>query len=145
MEGAFFRRLRSELQLGYAVFCGFRQFGGQGGLVFAVQSPSATAGELLDHIEAFLESFAGQLDDQPTRASLPAVRRRGSDIRRHAEANWQALLAGCDAGHPVAVAAAMAQLDSEALRLQLRALRAADGGWIVVANADAADTRWHSR
>jgi len=39
----------------------------------------------------------------------------------------------------------MAQLDSEALRLQLRALRAADGGWIVVANADAADTRWHSR
>nr|NIU61599.1 hypothetical protein [Stutzerimonas stutzeri] len=69
----------------------------------------------------------------------------GSDIRRHAEANWQALLAGCDAGHPVAVAAAMAQLDSEALRLQLRALRAADGGWIVVANADAADTRWHSR
>ena len=146
MEGAFFRRLRSELQLGYAVFCGFRQFGGQGGLVFAVQSPSATAGELLRHIEAFLESFAGQLDDQPTRASQASgAPPGGSDIRRHAEANWQAQLAGCDAGHPVAVAAAMAQLDSEALRLQLRALRAADGGWIVVSNADAADTRWHSR
>ena len=109
-------------------------------------SPSATAGELLRHIEAFLESFAGQLDDQPTRASQASgAPPGGSDIRRHAEANWQALLAGCDAGHPVAVAAAMAQLDSEALRLQLRALRAADGGWIVVANADAADTRWHSR
>ncbi|CAM5563084.1 Coenzyme PQQ synthesis protein F OS=Stutzerimonas stutzeri OX=316 GN=pqqF PE=3 SV=1 [Stutzerimonas stutzeri] len=54
MESGFFRRLRSELQLGYAVFCGFRQFGEHAGILFAVQSPSATAAQIVAHIEEFL-------------------------------------------------------------------------------------------
>ncbi|WP_371922949.1 hypothetical protein [Pseudomonas sp. 2FG] len=59
LESAFFQRLRSELQLGYAVFCGFRQVGTRQGLLFAVQSPTVDAAEILRHIEAFLAAQRG--------------------------------------------------------------------------------------
>src|SRR5690606_5959431 len=61
LEGDFFRRLRSELQLGYAVFSGFRQFGEHAGILFAVQSPSASAAQIIEHIQDFLDSFADKL------------------------------------------------------------------------------------
>jgi len=41
------------------------------------------------------------------------------------------------------MAAASANLDARAIRAQLQALRDAEGGWHVVANAEAPDTRWH--
>ena len=147
MEGAFFRRLRSELQLGYAVFCGFRQFGERPGIVFAVQSPSASAPEILGHIEAFLEAFAGNLAAQTTAASLDSasLSEQSADLRRHAERIWQARLAGGDNSHPAAVNAAMAVLQVQDMRDQLHALRSAIGGWCVVANADAPDARWQQR
>jgi len=141
MEGAFFRRLRSELQLGYAVFCGYRQFGECPGIVFAVQSPSASAGEILGHIETFLDGFAGALVDVAAMATSTGS--HDGDLRRRAESLWQAHLAGFDGGHPEAVAAASANLDAWAIRAQLQALRAAEGGWHVVANAEAPDTHWH--
>lgn len=141
MEGAFFRRLRSELQLGYAVFCGYRQFGECPGIVFAVQSPSASAGEILGHIETFLDGFTGTLDEAA--ASDASIGSHDCDLHRRAESLWQAHLAGFDSGHPKAVAAASATLDARALRAQLQALRDAEGGWRVVANAEAPDTRWH--
>lgn len=147
MEGAFFRRLRSELQLGYAVFCGFRQFGERLGIVFAVQSPSASAAEILWHIESFLDAFAGNLTAQIGEISLGdgSVPTQGDDLRRSAERIWQAHLAGGDNGHPAAVAAAMAVLQPQDIRDQLQGLRAAVGGWCVVANADAPDARWQQR
>ncbi len=150
MESAFFRRLRSELQLGYAVFCGFRQLGERAGIVFAVQSPSASAAEILGHIETFLESFSASLE-APSDMVLEAISAGESpngfshDLRRRAEAVWQARLAGLDAEHPVAVAAAMSTGDVSAIKAQLHALRAADGGWHVVANASAPDGRWQQR
>jgi coenzyme PQQ biosynthesis probable peptidase PqqF len=150
MESAFFRRLRSELQLGYAVFCGYRQLGERGGIVFAVQSPSATAAEILGYMEAFLESFAASLE-APSAGVLQALSAGESanglnrDLRRRAEAVWQARLAGCAAEHPEAVAAAMSTVGVGDISLQLQKLRAADGGWHVVANADAPDGRWRQR
>ncbi|MCL8054479.1 coenzyme PQQ biosynthesis protein PqqF, partial [Pseudomonas aeruginosa] len=50
-EPAFQRRLRDELQLGYALFCGFREVGARRGLLFAVQSPRACPERLLEHME----------------------------------------------------------------------------------------------
>jgi len=91
MEGAFFRRLRSELQLGYAVFCGYRQFGECPGIVFAVQSPSASASEILAHIETFLDGFAGTLVE--VAAADPSTGNHDGNLRRRAESLWQAHLA----------------------------------------------------
>ncbi len=48
-EPAFQRRLRDELQLGYALFCGFREVGARRGLLFAAQSPRACPERLLEH------------------------------------------------------------------------------------------------
>lgn len=141
MEGAFFRRLRSELQLGYAVFCGYRQFGECPGIVFAVQSPSASASDILGHIETFLDGFAGTLVE--VAAADTEIGNHDGDLRRRAESLWQAHLAGFDGDHPEAVAAASANLDARAIRAQLQALRDAEGGWHVVANAEAPDSPWH--
>lgn len=47
-EPAFQRRLRDELQLGYALFCGFREVGARRGLLFAAQSPRACPERLLE-------------------------------------------------------------------------------------------------
>ncbi len=54
-EPAFQRRLRDELQLGYALFCGFREVGARRGLLFAAQSPRACPERLLEHMETFLQ------------------------------------------------------------------------------------------
>ncbi|MCQ4295213.1 pyrroloquinoline quinone biosynthesis protein PqqF [Pseudomonas stutzeri] len=143
MEGAFFRRLRSELQLGYAVFCGFRQFGDQAGIVFAVQSPCASADAILEHIESFLATFAGGLDVSEA-LNIGALERPNDDLRSRAESVWQARLAGFDVDHPAAVVAASAALGVRDILAQLQALRAAEGGWQVVANADAPDARWQN-
>ena len=141
MEPAFFRRLRSELQLGYAVFCGFRSFGEQAGIVFAVQSPSASAEAIVEHIEAFLETFASSISASEPLQCGPLAN-PNDDLRSRAESIWQARLAGLDVDHPAAVIAASAELDTSHILAQLEALRAAQGGWQVVANADAPDPRW---
>lgn len=57
-EPAFQRRLRDELQLGYALFCGFREVGARRGLLFAAQSPRACPERLLEHMETFLQRSA---------------------------------------------------------------------------------------
>lgn len=54
LQGPVYQRLRIELQLGYAVFSTFRQIEGVGGLLFGVQSPHASQGEILDHLRELL-------------------------------------------------------------------------------------------
>lgn len=149
IEGEFFRRLRSELQLGYAVFSRFHQPGGQSGMLFGVQSPSASAGEILEQIHAFLASFALKLADQPAaaveRAAIEAGERHlmgPTDLRAWADQVWQCCLAGHEVTRSSQVAAAMRSLRRDDLSAALEALRAAIGGWVVVANAPAPDARW---
>lgn len=142
MESGFFRRLRSELQLGYAVFCGFRQFGEHAGILFAVQSPSATAAQIVAHIEEFLARLSESLDSDT--AQVPGDSAL-DDPRQRAERIWQACLAGQAIDHPAQVAAAMRELRPEALRSALATLRNAQGGWCCLANAAAPDARWQAR
>ncbi|MBV2203955.1 MAG: pyrroloquinoline quinone biosynthesis protein PqqF [Pseudomonas sp.] len=142
MESGFFRRLRSELQLGYAVFCGFRQFGEHAGILFAVQSPSASAGQIVAHIEEFLARLSESLDSDA--AQVPGDSAL-DDPRQRAERIWQACLAGQATDHPAQVAAAMRELRPEALRAALATLRNAQGGWCCLANAAVADADWQAR
>lgn len=144
LEGDFFRRLRSELQLGYAVFSRFSQLGAQAGILFAVQSPNASAGEILRHIETFLDGFQARLEGiEPAQLQAEAsalanlLESRNADPRGRAERAWQALLAGRSPGHPGEVVHALEQLDKTHLLRQMRALLQAEGGWRLVANAAA--------
>jgi len=144
LERAFFRRLRSELQLGYAVFSRFASFADQGGMLFAVQSPTASAAEILGHIEVFLEDFAAQLASQTVQIEETARELSlrhvagATDLRAHAEQSLQTWLAGHDDEHPARVAQAMASLSAAQLLAALDALRHA-GGWQVLANGFAPD------
>ena len=148
LERAFFRRLRSELQLGYAVFSRFASCGDQAGMLFAVQSPSASAAEILGHIEVFLEDFATQLASQAVRVEEVAreLSKRHvadtADLRAYAEQIGQAWLAGHGPEHPAPVAQAMTSLNGAQLLAALDVLRHGAGGWRVLANATAPDARW---
>ncbi|MDM8350556.1 pyrroloquinoline quinone biosynthesis protein PqqF [Pseudomonas sp. sp1636] len=148
-QGAFFQRLRSELQLGYAVLCGFRQVQAQRGILFVVQSPQASADEILGHIEAFLrvqgERLAA-LDDRILAQSAVELRRqalaRTSSPQELAEQHWQAHLAGLPESHERAVVEALAALKRAQLLGAHRQLRQAQGSWRVLANAAKPAAGW---
>ena len=149
LESAFFQRLRTELQLGYAVFCGFHPVATQPGLLFAVQSPTASAAEILRHIEAFLDAQSLPL------ASLDAARfsqlrdnlreqllSQAASVPGLAAQAWAALLAGQPADCPQQLQAQLSALQPEDLLRHYRLLRAARGGWHVLANAASPDASW---
>jgi len=149
MESAFFRRLRSELQLGYAVFSRFHCVGAHAGVLFAVQSPSASAAQILEHCLQFLDSFAETLAARPDAALVQAAQAASdrhlaalADPRMQAELAWQCRLAGLPPEHPRAVAAAMAALTGRDLVDALQAIRAGHGGWVVVATQPAPEAGW---
>lgn len=148
IEGPFFRRLRSELQLGYAVFSRFSQFGSRAGIAFGVQSPTASAEQILEHIETFLTAFsetlAHQSDEFIERTAHEASESHvadSNDLRARANQVWQGLLSGHDLDHSAQVAAAMRILDRQQLLAALIAVRLADG-WVAVANAPPPDASW---
>ncbi|WP_192559137.1 pyrroloquinoline quinone biosynthesis protein PqqF [Pseudomonas allokribbensis] len=147
----FYQRLRVELQLGYAVFSGPRQFHGQTGLLFGVQSPSATAAQLLDHIQQFLDGLPAlieQLDD----ASLTQQRQTLADQfddsalsgKDAAEFLWQARLAGHSSDYLAQLRCAIAQLDRPALLAAAQRLIRAEGGWHGLSNNLAPGTPWQA-
>lgn len=145
LERAFFRRLRSELQLGYAVFSRFTSVAGQAGMLFAVQSPTASAAEILGHIESFLDDFAVQLASQTAQIEEAAHElsmrhvATTNDLRAYAEQSVQAWLEDHDDGYQTQVAQAMANLDVAQLLVALEVLRHGSGGWRVLASAAAPD------
>lgn len=98
IQAPFYQRLRVELQLGYAVFSGFRQIAGNGGLLFGVQSPSASAGELVDQIESFLRTLPTQVENADLTAQINALRGQlepaTMDSQQACELIWQAHMAG---------------------------------------------------
>ncbi|WP_192562625.1 pyrroloquinoline quinone biosynthesis protein PqqF [Pseudomonas gozinkensis] len=145
----FYQRLRVELQLGYAVFSGLRQFHGQTGLLFGVQSPSATAAQLLNHIQQFLDGLPAlieQLDD----ASLTQQRQTLADQfgesalsgKDAAEFLWQARLAGHSSDYLMQLRNAIAQLDRPALLAAAQRLIHAEGGWHGLSNDSAPGAPW---
>lgn len=149
IEADFFRRLRSELQLGYAIFSRFCQFGEHVGILFAVQSPRASAKEILEHVVKFLDDSAVKLADQADIEAERAARQAGdqhvasrADFRAQAEQAWQSLQAGHELDRPAEVAAEMRMLQRQDLMAALDALRRDDASWVAVANAQAPDLSW---
>ncbi|MCQ4315932.1 pyrroloquinoline quinone biosynthesis protein PqqF [Stutzerimonas zhaodongensis] len=149
LEGAFYRRLRSELQLGYAVFSRFSQFGSRTGIVFGVQSPTASAAQILEHIEAFLSSFREKLAEDTAAFSEQLAREAANthvademDLRARASQAWQSLMSGHEIDHPQQVAAAMRALKPHDLTAASEALRRGTGGWVVLSNAAAPNMSW---
>lgn len=147
-QGAFYQRLRSELQLGYAVYCGFRQVQAHRGIVFVVQSPHASAEQILGHIEAFLQiqgERLAALDDQALALTAAELSRQApSSPQDLAEQHWQAHLAGLSAAHETAVWQALATLERPQLLAAHRQLSQAQGSWRVLATAAKPAAGWSS-
>lgn len=139
LQGRFYQRLRGELQLGYALFAGFRQVLGSRGLLFALQSPVCDAAGIFAHVRAFLDeqrSVLEGLDDATLSGALDALqatlRPAKSNLAR-AEQLWQLYLAGLPDAHPQQVLQALTELSaSDLLRAHEQLLLARD--WRVLAS-----------
>ncbi|OLS64525.1 pyrroloquinoline quinone biosynthesis protein PqqF [Pseudomonas putida] len=132
IQGPFYQRLRSELQLGYAVFSTFRQIHGHSGLMFGVQSPGASHGEILGHLRDFLARPV--LLVEATRDALAA--QFHEPVMPNADLTewlWQAHLAGNDHADPQALAATIQQLQQPDID-RVRADLASENHWLILAN-----------
>lgn len=139
LQGRFYQRLRGELQLGYALFAGFRQVEGCRGLLFALQSPVCEAAGIFEHIRAFLgeqrQSLAALDDTALSRyrdALLPALCPAKANLAR-AEQLWQLHLAGLPEVHLQRVQQALTALtQNDLLQAHEQLLSASD--WRVLAS-----------
>jgi hypothetical protein len=149
LEPAFHQRLRGELQLGYALACGFRQFGAHRGLLFAVQSPRSPVAELFEHMQDFLvrqyaslarldqgrlQALAGGLDLQ--------LQRQAASLADHARQGWLDRLAGLPPGHASRVRQALGALQPGHL-LEQQGRLVAGLSCHALANAAAPASDWH--
>ncbi|WP_296270300.1 pyrroloquinoline quinone biosynthesis protein PqqF [Pseudomonas sp. UBA6323] len=139
LQGRFYQRLRGELQLGYALFAGFRQVQGSRGLLFALQSPVCDAADIFAHIRAFLDeqrSVLERLDDATLSGAHDALQATLSPAKSNlarAEQLWQLYLAGLPEAHPWQVSQALTVLSaSDLLRAHEQLLLARD--WRVLAS-----------
>jgi predicted Zn-dependent peptidase len=147
LESGFFQRLRSELQLGYGVFSGFRQMGEQAGLLFAVQSPSASVAQLLSHIDDFLQAQRAVWQALPA-ARLDALRQglltqwARQDVPSQARRAWQIRQSGHSVEYAARLGEALRDLTQAELHAQYQALLAPHSCW-VLANAEKPDPHWN--
>jgi coenzyme PQQ biosynthesis probable peptidase PqqF len=120
VQAPFYQRLRVELQLGYAVFSGFRQIAGQSGLLFGVQSPSASAEQLVDHIESFMVTLSDRIKNADLPAQITALQNQLDpatlDSSQAAEMLWQAHLAGHSAHYLERLQHSFAHLQPDELK-----------------------------
>ncbi len=152
-QNAFYQRLRTELQLGYAVFCGFRQTGAQSGILFAVQSPHASGAEILAHIEAFLVAqrhVLACLDNEEVHQRATALGHLLGDpsvgFRAAADQLWQAHTNAQSndlSAYLKNMRHTLHTTDSTHVLASHDALQQAQGNWICLANAPPPDERWH--
>lgn len=139
LQGRFYQRLRGELQLGYALFAGFRQVQGSRGLLFALQSPVCDAAGIFAHIRAFLEEqrqVLEALDDAALSSCRDALQAALSPAKSNlprAEQLWQLYLAGLPEVHPQRMQQALKALSaSDLLRAHEQLLLVRD--WRVLAS-----------
>lgn len=140
-QGMFYQRLRSELQLGYAVFCRYQQIQGQRGLLFGVQSPCCSAEQILEHIQAFLQArsdYIDRLDPAELACAVNALscqwQVQSLDPEGLAEQAWQAHIAGLASEHDQSVQQALQEVSLDALQQAQQALNHGVGGWYVLSN-----------
>jgi secreted Zn-dependent insulinase-like peptidase len=145
----FYQRLRVELQLGYAVFSGVKQIDGQTGLLFGVQSPNASAAQLITHIEQFLAGvpeLIQQLDDSTLsveqRALAAQFQGASLPFAQAAELLWQGKLAGRPSDYVQQLSDAIGLLDRERLMDAVRHLIEAEGGRCCLTNGTCPGSPW---
>ncbi|WP_052659188.1 pyrroloquinoline quinone biosynthesis protein PqqF [Pseudomonas sp. LFM046] len=149
LEPAFHQRLRGELQLGYALACGFRQLGRQRGLLFAVQSPRVPVAGLLDAIRDFLARqrkrlahlSAGEWGERVRSLDLQ-LSRQAASFPDHARQCWLDRLAGMPDGHAQRVRDALTRLQPSHLLMAHDQLCAGQS-CLALANAAAPSPDWH--
>jgi secreted Zn-dependent insulinase-like peptidase len=134
----FYQRLRVELQLGYAVFSGFRQIAGQSGILFGVQSPSATAQELGRHMRDFISGMRSLVESADitlqSRTLAAQFDVSEMDTRQATEQLWQAHLAGHDADYLQNMKHDLSNLHEADLMAAVDQLTNADSGWLYLSN-----------
>jgi len=147
----FYQRLRVELQLGYGVFSGLKQINGQTGLLFGVQSPTASAAQSIGHIEQFLAGLPErlqQIDDSSLFHSQQSLASQfASDtlpLAQAAELLWQGKMAGRAADYLQQLPGAIEQLNRGQLLSAARDLIDAQGGWHCLANAQDPGGPWQA-
>lgn len=140
-QGAFYQRLRSELQLGYALFCSFRQIQGRWGVLFAVQSPCCNSRAIIEHVQAFLldrSRWLLELDQVALTCAANVLCKQWQEQARSseglAEQAWHEHLAGFSGEHGQALQQALQHVSLAALRQAQQALNQAAGGWYVLSN-----------
>ncbi|WHS60999.1 pyrroloquinoline quinone biosynthesis protein PqqF [Pseudomonas sp. G2-4] len=145
----FYQRLRVELQLGYAVFCGLKQINGQTGVLFGVQSPAASAEQLIDHIEQFLNGLPEliqQIDDSTlTRQQHALATQLQIDTLPSAQAAellWHAKLAGLPSDYLQRLADTIVLVGREQLLAAARQLINAEGGRYCLASGACPGSPW---
>ncbi|HBN9879279.1 TPA: pyrroloquinoline quinone biosynthesis protein PqqF [Pseudomonas aeruginosa] len=137
-EPAFQRRLRDELQLGYALFCGFREVGARRGLLFAAQSPRACPERLLEHMETFLQRSVETLARLPAQRLASLREALADDLRRapgsfaeRARRAWAEHLGGGAGRSRLLAEAALGLSGDDLLAAQARLLEARGGWWVL--------------
>lgn len=140
LQGPVYQRLRVELQLGYAVFSAYRQIEGIDGLLFGVQSPTASATEILTHLRDLLtagvpltpemrEAVAAQFDEP----NMP-----NAEVAQWA---WQQHLAN-QTGELAWLRTALERLQQADIDQLLQALLAPDAPLLCLANRDEPARPW---
>ncbi|MDQ7914650.1 pyrroloquinoline quinone biosynthesis protein PqqF [Pseudomonas sp. 102515] len=142
LQGPLFQRLRSERQLGYAVFSAYRQLGDHGGLLIGVQSPHAQAAELLAEIEGCLAASlaAVQAEAVTLAQNIRQLVRDFSPATPQRAALAERLWWGFQRSGALDLAPlqqALAALDDGALQQAWQQLTAADAPRFALANASA--------
>ncbi|WP_210641515.1 pyrroloquinoline quinone biosynthesis protein PqqF [Pseudomonas sp. Tri1] len=147
----FYQRLRVELQLGYAVFSGLKQLDGQTGVLFGVQSPSASAGQLIAHVEQFLNELPEliqQIDDATLSSQQQALAAQLQTTTlpcaQAAELLWQGKLAGRPSDYLQQLSDAILLLGREQLLHAARQLADAEGGRHCLANGACPGSSWQA-
>ncbi len=150
-QSPFYQRMRVELQLGYAVFSGFRQVAGRPGLLFGVQSPSATMAEILDHVETFLQGLpsliraqSGTVLSNQTRDLAARTSLIDMELAQAAESLWQARLGGHSSDFIDQLRKAFARVRNDTLLQAASQLLEAQAGWLCVANGPAVGKKWQA-
>ncbi|MNQ59262.1 Protease 3 precursor [compost metagenome] len=145
-QGPFYRRLRVELQLGYAVFSTLQQLHGITGLVFGVQSPMATCEEILRHISTFLDALPRYLADLPHETLASERQALAAQFNERSMANadiaewaWQSLLAGHSSADLQGLQQSILRVDTPALQMAANQLAQAQHGWVVLATSDSVE------
>jgi hypothetical protein len=150
-QAPFYERMRVQLQLGYAVFSGFRQVAGRAGLLFGVQSPNTPAAEILEHVQTFIDTLPALVRAQnPTdlasecRELASRTRLDEQELDQAGEALWQARLAGHSSDFMDQLRKALLRQRPDSLEQAARQIAKAEAGWLCLANGPAADESWNA-